>query len=102
MQDYSIRLRREFTMYHASIIDNYGNVVKQRHYVKEICEDNKSLLNIGYEINQRMKFTSHPFDENDIQVSYRLDGEVGNQYVSELKHPDPILEKTRIVKQNAL
>ncbi len=90
-------LRRDFGTYHAKVIDNFGNTVNTRHYVKEIDNEEVGLLEEGYKLNQKFIFRSNPYEENDIEVNKRIDQNPGKkQYVGRL-NDGVILERSRVI-----
>lgn len=66
------RFQHRMITYDSCIIDNHGDIVKKKRYVKVIDKDYKSLLNAGFELNEKFMFQSNLYDRSEIEVSKRL------------------------------
>ena len=92
---------RDFTTYHTKVRNNLGDFVPQRHYVKEIGIEDKSLLEAGHELKDKFLFSSHNRHGGGgwHEVSHRLDGANKDQYVQQLFNEDAILERGRTLEK---
>lgn len=93
---------RRLPTFHTRIMDNYGVLVKPRHYIKEVDENDHSLLKAGYKIGDKVKFSSREF-KTSYKVSHRVVPEADfgvhkDQWAQILTHKDAILERTRTLE----